>query len=273
MISCGENALKPREITSSNNTTFKGLLKLTRGRGITKYGKALFSGPKQVREVLRDFPDRCSGIICSEHHEIPVLPESLEIPLYRLSSELFRRIDIYDSDHPVLLIRFDPLPRWTDAPGSSGCTLCIPFQDPANVGALIRSAAAFGVSRLVILKEAAHPFLPKSIRVAGSSIFRVRMYKGPSLTSLRISNVPLIALSPEGKDIAAFRFPPSFCLVPGLEGPGLPPHLRKATLLSIPMEPGVESLNAALVTGIALYLWRKDQAVRLGTEEKVSKAR
>jgi tRNA G18 (ribose-2'-O)-methylase SpoU len=251
--------VKPREIISSNNTTFKVLLKLTRGRGVVKYGKALLSGQKQVREVLSDFPDRCSGIIYSERHEIPVLPESLKTPFYRLSSELFRQIDIYDTGHPVLLIRVDPFSRWTDASWPSGCTLCIPFQDPANVGAVIRSAAAFGVSRLVILKEAAHPFLPKSIRVAGSNIFRVRMFEGPSINTLNVSNVPLLALSPEGKDIAAFRFPPSFCLVPGLEGPGLPRHLRKATLLSIPMEPGVESLNAALVTGIALYLWRRGQ--------------
>jgi tRNA G18 (ribose-2'-O)-methylase SpoU len=259
MISSRENAMKPREIISPNNTTFKVLLKLTKGRGIMKYGKALLSGPKQIREVLSDFPDRCSGIIYSEHHEIPVLPESLEIAFYRLSSELFRRIDIYDTGHPVLLIRVDPLPRWTDASWLSGCTLCVPFQDPANVGAVIRSAAAFGVSRMVILKEAAHPFLPKSIRVAGSNVLRVRMFEGPSTSNLKVSNVPLIALSPEGKDIAAFRFPPSFCLVPGLEGPGLPRHLKKATLLSIPMEPGVESLNAALVTGIALYLWRRGQ--------------
>jgi tRNA G18 (ribose-2'-O)-methylase SpoU len=202
--------VKPREIMSANNTTYKVFLKLTKGRGIMKYGKALISGPKQIKEVLRDFPDRCSGIIYSEYHEVPVLPESLEIPFYRLNSELFRRIDIYDTGHPVLLIRVDPFPRWTDASWPFGCTLCVPFQDPANVGAAIRSAAAFGVSRMVILKEAAHPFLPKSIRVAGSNIYRVRMFEGPSISKLKVSNVPLLALSQEGKDIAAFRFPPSF---------------------------------------------------------------
>jgi TrmH family RNA methyltransferase len=254
--------MKPRKIISSKNTTFKVFLKLTTARGIVKYGMALLSGPKQVKEVLSDFPDRCSGIIYSERHEVLVLPESLGIPFYRLSSELFRQIDIYDTGHPVLLIRVDPFLRWTDTSLPSGCTLCIPFQDPANVGAVIRSAAAFGVLRLVILKESAHPFLPKSIRAAGSNIFRVPLFEGPSINTLNVSNVPLLALSPEGKDIADFQFPPSFCLVPGLEGPGLPRHLRKATLLSIPMEPGIESLNAALVTGIALYLWRKGLAAR-----------
>ncbi|MBW2115444.1 MAG: RNA methyltransferase [Deltaproteobacteria bacterium] len=255
--------MKVREIISSNNTIFKVLLTLTRARGIKKYEMALLSGPKQIGEVLRDFPDHCSGIIFSDHHETPVVPASLEIPFYRLRSELFRQIDLYDTHQPVLLVRVDPFSRWTDASWPSGCTLCIPFQDPANVGAVIRSAAAFGVSSVVILKEAAHPFLPKAVRVAGSAIFRVSMFEGPSLNSLDVSNVPLLTLSPEGKDVADFRFPHTFCLVPGLEGSGLPDHLsEEATSLSIPMKPKVESLNAALATGIVLYLWRNGLARR-----------
>jgi tRNA G18 (ribose-2'-O)-methylase SpoU len=134
--------------------------------------------------------------------------------------------------------------------------LCIPFQDPANVGAVIRSAAAFGVSKVVMLKEAAHPFHPKSVRVAGSNIFRVPLFEGPSLHRLKISDVPVVALSPKGEDVKNHIFPRSFWLVPGLEGFGLADHLKKVEVLSIPMERGVESLNAALATGIVLYLWR-----------------
>jgi tRNA G18 (ribose-2'-O)-methylase SpoU len=67
----------------------------------------------------------------------------------------------------------------------------------------------------------------------------------------------MIALSPEGEDIARCSFPSTFGLLPGLEGPGLPSNLKTITTLGIPMESGVESINAALATGIALYLWRK----------------
>jgi tRNA G18 (ribose-2'-O)-methylase SpoU len=44
--------------------------------------------------------------------------------------------------------------------------------------------------------------------------------------------------------------------VPGVEGPGLPTHLREGARRCIPIAPGVESLNAATATAIALYVWR-----------------
>jgi len=47
--------MKLQEISSQKNPTFKRFVKLLGGQGIKKYGMAFRSGPKQVREVLRDF--------------------------------------------------------------------------------------------------------------------------------------------------------------------------------------------------------------------------
>ena len=248
--------MKVKEITSPDNSDFKTFLKLTRARGIKKHGLALLSRPKQVREVLKDFPNQCAGIILSDFKETS--PEFLieNISIYHLSANLFRQVDLFDTGQPILLTRVPRFTQWHGEVLEQGCTLCIPFQDPANVGAVIRSAAAFGVSRVVILKEAAHPFLPKSVRVAGSALFRVPLLQGPSLDEFKVPDGPVVTISQDGKDIGGYLFPETFCMVSGLEGPGLPENLRKATALAIPMEPGVESINAALATGIALYLWR-----------------
>jgi 16S rRNA (guanine(527)-N(7))-methyltransferase RsmG len=252
----GEARGREKEIVSSDNSTFKTFLKLKGARGIKRYGLALISGSKQVRETLRDFPERCAGIIFSGCEEPSKEMTCREIPLYRLSQDLYRQIDLHDTGSPILLVHVPPFPLWREQAEVSGCTLCVPFQDPANVGAVIRSAAAFGVSRVVILKEAAHPYHPKSARAAGSSLLRVPLLEGPWTGEFQPSKTPLITLSPEGRPVGDYSFPPSFCLMPGLEGPGLPDTLRGGTVLSIPMQPGVESLNAALATGIVLYLWR-----------------
>ena len=249
--------MKTIEISSQSNDTFSTFLKLTKVRGIKKHRMALLSGRRQTEEVLKEFPDSCSGVVFSEDQSPPSAAETGNIPCYSLSRELFRQLDLFGTDHPVLIVKFRIFPLFPDAEGSPGCTLCIPFQDPANVGSMIRTAAGLGVSRVVLLKEAAHPFHPKSVRVAGSNIFRVPIFEGPPLKQLATSGAPLITLSPRGEDIAGYQFPSSFCLVPGLEGPGIPASLERATALAIPMKNGVESLNAAMATGIVLYLWQR----------------
>ena len=248
--------MKVKEIISQRNHMFRMFLKVLKGQGIKKHGLAFLSGPKQVGEVFKDFPDRCVGLVVTKQQDVPKESMPDQITVYRLPIDLFREIDVHGTNQPILLIRVDPLPEWSDKDWPSGCTLFVPFQDPRNVGAVIRSAAAFGVSRVVILKEAAHPFHHKSVRAAGSSILRVSLGEGPSIRELEKTRAPLITLSPKGKNIASYKFPTTFGLLPGLEGPGLPDTLRHATPLAIPMEPGIESINTALATGIALYMWR-----------------
>ena len=249
--------MKAKEITSQRNPTFSMFLKILKGQGIKKHGLAFLSGPKQVKEVFKDFPDRCAGLVISENQDVPKESIPDHMTIYRFGMDLFREIDVHGTNQPILLIRVDPLSEWDDKHWPSGCTLFVPFQDPTNVGAVIRTAAAFGVSRVVLLREAAHPFHHRSVRVAGSSILRVSLWEGPSISELQKTRAPLITLSPEGKDIAGYKFPSTFGLLPGLEGPGLPDNLKHASPLGIPMEAGIESINAALAAGIALYLWRR----------------
>jgi len=244
-----------KEINSRHNHDFQAFLRVLKGQGVKKQGLAFFSGPKHLREILAEFPEHCEGLILSTKQKIPEGALSRNIQAYSLSAELFKEIDAFGTSHPVLIVRVPPLPPWDAGASFKGCTLLIPFQDPSNVGAVIRSAAAFGVTNLVVLKEAAHPFHYKSTRAAGSALFRVPIFEGPSILELGGALSPIIPLSSRGEDIDKFKFPESFCLLPGLEGPGLPTELRHLKSLSIPMERGVESLNAALATGIALYLW------------------
>jgi tRNA G18 (ribose-2'-O)-methylase SpoU len=241
------------EISSRSNPWFKTFAGLLSAQGVKKYGLSFLSGLKQVKEVLREFPDRCEAVIFSGRHALSI-PEGVKG--YRLGGELFREIDVYGTKQPILLVRVEPFLAWEAMQWPRGCTLFVPFQDPANVGAVIRSAAAFGVSRVVVLKEGAHPFHHKSVKVSGSAVFRVPIFAGPSIRDLESLQFPIITLSSGGMEIKKFDFPPTFGLVPGLEGPGLPSNLRRLPSVSIPMEGGVESLNAALATGIALYVWR-----------------
>lgn len=249
-----------KEITSRSNPDFKMFISLLKGQGLKKHGLTLISGRKQALEVVGGFPELCRGVISGKGAS-PLEGLLEDIPRYVLSGNLFREVDVHGTGPPIMLVSVSPLPTWGGESLTRGCTLFIPFQDPANVGAVIRCAAAFGVSRGVLLKESAHPFHHKSVRAAGSAVLRVPLSEGPSIAQLVASGFPIITLSARGENIHRYRFPPSFGLLPGLEGPGLPREVAHLPSLAIPMEPGVESLNAAVATGIALYVWRANRHV------------
>jgi 16S rRNA (guanine527-N7)-methyltransferase len=242
-----------RRIESEDNALFKQLKKLRSGKGIRKNRAALVSGSKIVREILDAFPERCLAWISRDDQPPgPELPENTE--WYQLSPQLFQAIDEFGTNAPILMVAAPDMTPWQPDTGfENGCSLLVPFQDPENVGAVIRSAVAFGVTRVILLAESAHPFHPKAIRASGGAVFHADFFDGPALSDLpRDANI--LALSAEGKTISAFQFPPAFGLLAGIEGPGLPEHLRK-NALSIPIMPAVESLNAATAAAIALFAW------------------
>lgn len=244
-----------RRIESGQNDTFKELKKLLTGKGIKKQEKALISGSKQVKEILIDFPGRCEAYVSEDTQPPPPEDAPEALAWYQLTPPLFKSLDVNGTHSPLLLVTIPRIGKWQPAEGfSEGCSLLIPFQDPENVGAVIRTAVAFGVRNVILLAESAHPYHPKAIRASGGAVLYANLYQGPSIAALT-SDLPLVALSGEGKkDIAGFAFPEAFGLLPGVEGGGLPEHLRNKAV-SIPISEAVESLNAATAAGIALYLW------------------
>lgn len=242
-----------REITSESNPTFQRCHDLLRGPGIRKHGEAVLSGSRVCSEVLARFPGCVLGWVTPTQGPPPA-DES--IVWIRLSDPLYKQLDVVGTRSPLLLVTVPPIPAWSDHdPWPAGCTLFVPFQDPENVGTVIRSAAAFGVAQVVLLREAAHPFHPRGSRSAGPALFQVPLRQGPSLEELCVANVPLIALDTSGPELNETPWPHTFGLVVGVEGPGLPAHLRQGERRRIAIAPGVESLNAATATAIALYSW------------------
>ncbi len=253
-----------RELSSESNPNFRIFRELLTGRGVRKHGQALIAGPRIISEVRDRFAGRVLAWI-TDDVQAPPADESVE--WFRLSKPLFKELDVAGTNSPLLLVSVPPLPAWSDDdPWPEGCTLFIPFQDPENVGAVIRSAAAFGVARVVLLQEAAHPFHPRSSRAAGTALFQVPLYQGPSIHELSARQAPLIALENSGPELDQSPFPSRFGLVVGVEGPGLPERLRQGQRRRIPIAPAVESLNAATAAAVALYAWSRQQAGKVETE-------
>jgi len=243
-------------IESESNAIFKDLKKLLSGRGVKKQGKTLVCGSRLVAEVIHQSPERCLAWITSGDRHLPPSDASSDLEWVQLSPGLFQSLDTFGTKHPIVLFEIPAPERWRPEDGLlSGCSLLVPFQDPENVGTVVRSAVAFDVDRIILLAESANPFHPKAVRASAGTVFSARLLQGPSLSEIP-PDLPVIALASTGQPLAQTRFPTSFCLLTGMEGPGLPSRWQTETV-AIPMAPGVESLNAAVATAIALYEWRR----------------
>jgi TrmH family RNA methyltransferase len=123
-------------------------------------------------------------------------------------------------------------------------------QDPGNVGTIVRLAAAFNASGVLLLPGSADPFGPKAIRSSAGAILNVPI---ASITAEELieSGVPLVATAMSGHAID----PPArnAVLIFGNEGSGVSEHLlTRSALLAIPMTSRVESLNVASSAAILL---------------------
>ena len=123
-------------------------------------------------------------------------------------------------------------------------------QDPGNVGTIVRLAAAFDASGVLLLPGCADAFGPKAIRSSVGAILNVRV---ATITTQELidSALPLLAADASGTAVD----PPASgaVLVFGNEGNGVSEELlRYATPIAIPMSARVESLNVASSAAILL---------------------
>ena len=129
-----------------------------------------------------------------------------------------------------------------------------------NIGATFRNAAAFGADAVLLDETCCDPLYRKALRVSVGSVLSVPYARGDTILSLlkRLAErgLSIWALSPSGtmdvREIASETR--GIALVTGTEGEGLPETVMKRFQTArISQRPGLDSLNAGMATGIALY--------------------
>lgn len=242
------------EITSRQNVKFKFWLALHEARGIKKHGSALISGEKLVREFLAQNPECASDLIYPPKSAEISAPKNVKH--YRLQSSLFKALDLLGTQSPLLSVRPQEIETWSGG-APRGLQLLVALSDPGNMGALLRSAEAFGVARVILTQEACSPFLPRAIRASSGAVFRLPLARAEkSLSDIDLENA--YALDMAGDNLWRFQWPHNLYLVLGEEGRGIPQGKNLKTL-SIPMAGHLESLNATTAASIALFCFHTQQ--------------
>jgi TrmH family RNA methyltransferase len=230
------------QIASQQNPRLKALRRLQARRERARSGRFLAEGEDLVAaaesaglQAVEGFRLAGSGLGGAGFHEVE--PDALAAASTLGSGT--RVIGVYEQ-------------RWS-RPAGPLCVYLHGVADPGNVGAILRSAQAFGGSSVALGPGCADPYSPKAVRASMGAIFSVPIARVPNVAELPGE---LIALLPGAEE--PLRRPEEdhregVTLLIGAERAGLPAEIVGACDRSARIEIASESLNAAMAATVALY--------------------
>ena len=244
-------------------------------------GLFVAEGRLVVRHVLSGgrFPVRAVLVSPTALESIrDVLDDASPTPVYVAPIELLSGVVGFNMHRGCLALCARPLPEpvssaLATAASSRLIIVAEHISNADNMGGLFRNAMAFGVGAVLLSPDCCDPLYRKAVRVSIGGTLRVpfaRLDEWPSgLSALKQAGYTLVGLTPDSKarELGDWAFharrPSRVALVVGHEGFGLSDQASAMMdeHVRIEMVAGVDSLNVATASGIALYacsgLWKR----------------
>lgn len=241
-------------ITSRQNTFIKSIRALSDKKERDETGLYVAEGIKPAREAILS-GQKVKFVLATEksYAHISDLTEiRSDIRTELLSEDVFKSLSGEVSPQGVMAVIEKP-ERILSSP-TGKCLFLDTVQDPSNVGAIIRTAAAAGYDE-VYAADCADPYSAKAVRASMSGIYKVKVFCGRREELLSHIDCPIVVADMNGEPVGAAKLNGRFCLCIGNEGNGVSEEIKRraAKTVSIPMKNGMESLNAAVSAGILMY--------------------
>lgn len=259
-------------INSPDNITIKEAARLAVKKYRDEQSRYIAEGPNIIREAIdQGITLRALFFLDSRTMTDSRLPElrqlknkasESKIQTYLLSAEAFSKIAQTDTSQGVLAIvdkrKYTEEEFFSEKDGN--ILVLDRVQDPGNIGTLLRTAEAAGLSGAMLLKGCGDVYSPKTVRAAAGTLFRLPLFFAANpeeaIAVLRRYQKRLYAASANaGNFYFNCHLSKNAAIVIGNEGNGVANEFLENAdfLISIPMEGHTESLNAALAGGIIMY--------------------
>jgi TrmH family RNA methyltransferase len=241
-------------ITSKDNARVKRWARLVQdARARREEGRVVIEGPHLVAEALKAGIEPLALLVSESGLERADVQQLIGRPEpVLLDDRVFKAIA--DADTPQGIAAEIAIPS-IEAQGH--CVFLEGVQDPSNVGAIVRTAAAFGVGEVVLDRGCADAWSPKTLRAGMGGHFKLALrqvpdlgkavegFEGTVLCTVLTGGVPLPEATLKGRLGWIF----------GAEGQGVSKQAAQFahSRLTIPMNRGTESLNVAAAAAICLY--------------------
>ena len=235
--------------------------KLATKRGRLAAGMFLVEGERAIRQVAAAHADAIVEILTTAEREAG----DLQVPIRLLTPSQFRSVCSTQTPQGIAAVVRFPQDTYSDQlPPHCGSHILLleDIQDPGNVGTLIRTAAAFRFSGVLLTDKCADPFAPKCVQATAGSVLTVWLRRTSHYLALSESlwqqGYTLAAADLEGDaELTGLSGQQRLLLALGNETSGLSPALLRAAQVrfAIPIDrTRAESLNVAICGAICMYL-------------------
>jgi TrmH family RNA methyltransferase len=251
----------PSRVGPVSLTLLRRYKSLATKKGRLELGLFLVEGNRAIRQMMTSHPDQIVEIIATEEHV------SLygQYPVRVATQKQFQSICFTKTPQGAMAVVRQPAGIYTDRlPDTIGTHILLleDVQDPGNVGTLIRTAAAFGYSGVILSEQCADPLSPKSGQAAAGTMLSVWMRRTEGyldlVRALKDRGYLVVSADLNGEDeptIVGRR--EKLVLALGNEASGPSPALIGISdyRLKIPIRRDhAESLNVATCGAIAMYV-------------------
>ncbi len=243
-------------ITSRANPFLKDLRRLAQDSvAYRKQGQVWLEGDHLVAAAL-DRGRRLQTLVLAESAQAssPLPWREAADRTVVVADALWREFTALDTPARVgAVLAWAPAQSWRP---DSATVVLDRVQDAGNVGAILRSAAAFGVTQVLAMQGSAALWSPKVVRAGMGAHFALDLFEAMRPEELAALQVPLLVTSShEGQFLHTQQLPWPCAWVFGHEGQGVAPNLvaRAARSVRIIQPGGEESLNVAAAAAICLH--------------------
>ena len=246
--------------------SLKWYRKLSTRKGRLNTGMFPVEGERAVLHILETSPDQVVEIITDTDKW-----KSLDIkPVRIVTGKQFQSLSHFKTPQGIMAIVHLPVDVYErSAPSNPGNKVLFleDVQDPGNVGTLIRNAAAFDFSGVVLTDNCADPFSPKCVQATAGTVLTVWIRRTAHylslISGLREDGYFIISMDMEGSDdLNVLHRERKIVLALGNEASGLSDSMRALSdiKLKIPItRDKVESLNVASCGAIGMFLSSQKQ--------------
>ena len=250
-------------ITSRHNPTVKHLLTLRQRRERNRQKLLLIDGARALRLALHNALPITTIYFAEDvahvHADLLQYARALGITLQEVSAAVFHKIGYGDNPDGVLGVGPQPSACLAHLPGAAVPLYLIAegLEKPGNLGAILRSADAAGVTGLIVCDSQTDIWNPNVIRASQGTFCTVPIAVAPAAATqrwLRQHALQLLAATPSASRLYTevdLRLPSALLL--GAEHTGVSPTWDSATPIRIPMAGQVDSLNVAQAASIILF--------------------